>query len=256
MSTTQYPEINKLLDELLEKIKSILGEKLVGLYLYGSLATGDFNPNVSDIDLLAALQSEVNTKEFVQLEKMHKEFADEHKKWNDRIEVQYMPIIALKTFKTTDSKAAVISPGEPFHIKEVGKHWLMNWYIVREKGITLFGPDPKIIIEPVSREEFIESVKNHAKSWDEWVQNMHSQWAQAYAVLTLCRAYFTVQNGDHISKKRAALWLEKELPEWISVIQNALLWSKDRQNKQINNEKTFLDTVKFVNFVRSKILGE
>lgn len=247
MQATQYSNINELLDLLLFRIQKVLGKKLVGLYLYGSLATGDFDPNVSDIDLLAALESEVDDKEFEQLEKMHLEFTDEHKEWNDRIEVQYMSVLALKTFKTKDSKAAVISPGELFHIKKVGKHWLMNWYIVREKGVILFGPDPRTIIEPVSKEEFIESVKDHAKSWDKWVQNMHSQWAQAYAILTLCRALYTVKNGEQVSKKQAALWTEKELPEWISVIQHALIWSKDRQNKQVKNEEIFSDTVKFVN---------
>jgi hypothetical protein len=34
---TLYSEINKLLELLLSSMQKILGEKLVGLYLYGSL---------------------------------------------------------------------------------------------------------------------------------------------------------------------------------------------------------------------------
>lgn len=256
MNVTPYQDINKLLTNLLSRMQNILGEKLVGVYLYGSLATDDFDLNVSDIDLVAALESEIDDKEFQQLQKMHQGFASDHKEWDDRIEVQYMSVLAFKTFKTQESEIAVISPGEPFHIKKVGKHWLMNWYIVREKGITLFGLDPKTIIEPISKEEFIESVKDHAKSWDKWVQNMQSQWAQAYAILTLCRAFYTVRNGEQVSKKQAALWTERELPKWTPLIQKALLWSKDRENKKVNNKETFLESVKFVNFVRNLILAK
>lgn len=60
-------------------MQNILGKKLVGLYLYGSLATGDFNQNVSDIDLVAVLESEVDDRDFERLKKMHKGFANEHK---------------------------------------------------------------------------------------------------------------------------------------------------------------------------------
>ena len=85
---------------------------------------------------------------------------------------------------------------------------------------------------------------------------MHSQWAQAYAVLTLCRAFYTVRNGGHVSKKKAASWTEKQFPEWSSFIQKALSWSKDRQSKKINNKETFTETVRFVKFVRDQILAK
>lgn len=79
MNATHYQDINKLLTNLLFRMQNILGEKLVGLYLYGSLATGDFNQNVSDIDLVAVLESEIDGGEFEQVEKMHQDFASENK---------------------------------------------------------------------------------------------------------------------------------------------------------------------------------
>ena len=223
--------------------------------MYGSLVTGDFDQNVSDIDLLAILESSLNDQEFEQLQKMHQDFASEHKEWDNRIEVQYMPKLALKTFKTQENEIAVISPGEPFHKKIIGKHWLMNWYMVREKGITLFGPDPKTIIEPISKEEFIESVKDHAKSWGEWVKDMKSKGAQSYSILTLCRALYAVRNGEQVSKKQAALWTIKQLPEWSNLINNAILWREEAKNKQIESEATHAETERFVNFVRDLIIN-
>lgn len=235
-------------------MQSILGEKLLGLYLYGSLVTGDFDKNTSDIDLLAVLETDIDDKEFEALQKMHQDFASEHREWDNRIEVQYMPKLALRNFKTKDSEVVVISPGEPFHKRIVGKHFLINWYIVQEKSLTLFGADPKTIIDHISKEEFIQSNKDHVKNWGEWVKDMHTKRAQGYAILTLCRAFYAVKNGEQLSKKQAAEWVKKELPEWSYLISNALKWRTSEDNK-IKDETTYLETEEFVNFVRNKIIS-
>jgi hypothetical protein len=47
---TPYQGINDLLGDWKESVKNVLGEKVVGLYLSGSLAYGGFVPERSDID--------------------------------------------------------------------------------------------------------------------------------------------------------------------------------------------------------------
>ena len=47
---TSYPDINAVLDLLVLSVQTILGDCFVGLYLYGSLASGDFDLQRSDID--------------------------------------------------------------------------------------------------------------------------------------------------------------------------------------------------------------
>src|SRR5260370_36706708 len=68
---TPYAEINQLLELLLSGIQKILGEKLVGLYLYGSLVSGDFDNGSSVIDLIAALYSDIDDRDFTHLYIMH-----------------------------------------------------------------------------------------------------------------------------------------------------------------------------------------
>ena len=255
MQATSYPDINIVLDILLARIQSILGIKLVGLYLYGSLVSGDFDTESSDIDLLAATSSDIDEEDFDNLQKMHNDFANTHKEWDDRIEVAYLSVAALQTVKSQTSKVAIISPGEPFHVKETRKDWVMDWYVVREKGLTLFGPPPKTLIEPISKEEFMQAVKEHTKAWCEWIQDMRKRKQQAYAVLTLCRVLYAYRNGEQASKKQAALWAEKELPAWSQLIQNALVWREDWRNEQVDHETTLAETVKFVHFVIDQIVG-
>ena len=113
-----YADINQLLKLLLSGIQKILGAKLIGLYLYGSLVIGDFDPNISDIDLVAALSFDIDDKEFGTLQKMHDDFANNHKQWDDRIEVCYISVVALHAVRSHTSQIANISPGEPFHRRE------------------------------------------------------------------------------------------------------------------------------------------
>lgn len=117
---TQYPDINILLEDLLFQIKEILGERLVGFYLWGSLVWGDFDYGISDIDLLAATKTDLTEDEANHLKIMHEEFVEKYKEWNDRIEIAYMSLDALKTFKTKRSPIGIISPGELFHLKDAG----------------------------------------------------------------------------------------------------------------------------------------
>jgi predicted nucleotidyltransferase len=249
---TPYAEINQLLELLLSGIQKILGEKLVGLYLYGSLVTGDFDNGSSDIDLIAALSSDIDDRDFTHLQKMHTDFANKHKQWDDRIEICYISVAALRTVKSHTSIVANISPGEPFHLKEARKDWLIDWYIVREKGRTLFGPSPKTLIEPISIEEFMQAVQEQTKAWGEWIHDMHKRKDQAFAILTMCRALYAYKNGEQASKKQAALWSENELPEWSSFIQNALMWREAWRDENVDHDATFQETLRFVRFAISQ----
>ena len=235
MQVTPYASINELLEILLSSIQHILGTKLVGLYLNGSLVIGDFDPDSSDIDLVAALSSDIDEREFEELQKMHTAFAAQHKEWDDRIEVCYISVAALNAVRSRTGKIANISPGEPFHMRESSMEWLSDWYLVREKGIALFGPSPKTIIEPISKDEFIQTIKGHAKAWGEWIHDMHGRRSQAYAILTMCRALYTCKYGEQVSKKQAALWAQRELPDWSQLIQNALTWREDWRNQQVDH---------------------
>ena len=150
MHITAYAEINELLDSLLAQIQAVLEQKLVGVYLFGSLVWGDFDQGSSDIDLLVATASDIDDQEFSDLDQMQLAFVDKHARWENRIEILYVTTAALQAFKSHSYKLAVISPGEPFHIKEADKGWLMNWYMVQEQGRTLFGPAPTTLIDPIS----------------------------------------------------------------------------------------------------------
>ncbi|KKS14664.1 MAG: hypothetical protein UU77_C0030G0007 [candidate division WWE3 bacterium GW2011_GWC1_41_7] len=256
MEFIEYPEINSFLNTALDEMKVILGDNLVGLYLYGSLVWGDFDENISDVDLLAVTKTPLNGSEFAQLEKLHNELVKSYKELDNRVEIAYAHLAALKTFKIQKSEISVISPGEPFHKKEAGIDWLINWYIVLQQGKTLFGPDSDRVIEPISKEEFVQAVQRQAKEWADWViHTKGSRPYQGHAILTMCRAFYAQKHGEQVSKKQAALWAMIELPEWTALIQQALQWRRDFRNREVDNEATYPQTEKFVKYMAGRIAG-
>lgn len=255
MRPTSYPHVNSSLNELFLRIRKVLGDKLVGLYLGGSLVLGDFDEQISDIDLVATLSSDITDTELNELREMHADFIGEHNEWQDRIEVCYISTDALQTVKSAASQIVNISPGEPIHRLELRKEWIMNWYLAREYSTALFGPPPKSIIEPISKEEYIQSIKDHMKSWDAWAKNMRDRYAQvAYVILTMCRALYAYKNGDQVSKIRAARWAERQMPEWSELIENALVWRKTKNEEPVD-DATYRSMALFVKVVRDQILS-
>jgi predicted nucleotidyltransferase len=251
---TPYTDINALLECFLAELRAILGEKLIGLYLFGSLVTGDFDPSCSDIDLLAAVTSDIDEREFAALDEMHQRLIRDYRYWEGRIEIAYLSEHALKTFRTERSQIGIMSPGEPFHLKDAGKDWLINWYVVREKGVTLSGPPPASIIHPIAKEEYLQGVRDYALLLKEWIHgDTQARPGQAYAVLAMSRALYALKNGEIASKKKAAEWAEREFPEWATLIRQALSWREAWRDENVDHAATLPETRRFVSFMLDQI---
>jgi predicted nucleotidyltransferase len=250
----KYPDIRALLDEILLRIQGILNKKLIGLYLYGSLVAGDFNYEVSDIDLLAATASVIDENEFAALEKMHDGLIKKFPNWENRIEIQYVSLEALRTFKTEKSKIANISPGEEFHFLDAGRDWLLNWHFVRESGVTLYGKMPEEIIPKISKTEFVETAREQAFERLERIEiSKHSRPFQAYLIMTVCRAFYTVETGAQASKKQAADYVKKKFPQFSNIIENAFKWREKHRGKNVNPEAIFPATKEFIIYIIQRI---
>jgi len=253
MDATLNDQIEPLLDDLLVGIKSALGPKLVGLYLYGSLVSGGFLPDVSDLDLLAAMAGEVEASDLDPLREMHDRVARRHPAWENRIEVAYLSLAGLRTFTEHRSPLAIISPGEPLHLIDAGSDWLMNWYLVREGGRTLFGPPPATLIAPIAKAAFVESIRELARQSGVWTDRLGTRGPLAYAVLTMCRALLLHRRGEHLSKEEAAVWAREELPAWADLIDNAVRWRADPRQHAVGAEGSVPAALRFLDEVRGLI---
>ena len=212
-----------VLRELVARVHGVLGGDLVGLYLYGSAVSGGFDVGVSDLDLVAVCAVEVERLDLAGLEQMHRDFVAARPAWADRIEVVYVGRDALASFRTSDGRLAVISPGEPFHLRtERPAAWLQNWYFVRESGIALAGPPAADVVPAVSWSEFVGATRRYAEEISTRRLDDASPGSLAYAVLTMCRALFTVQTQALGTKQEAVAWIRQRMPEWDGLVVAAL----------------------------------
>ena len=230
-------------------LPTVLGTELVGIYAYGSLVWGDFDPDISDIDTLVVLANDVHESVFAQLDAFHQTLEGAFPDWAGRIEIAYISVPALQTFKTQRSPISVISPGEPFNTKDAGLDWLINWYTIRAQSVVVYGPRVDTIIPNISQEEFRTAVRDQIGDWVDWVVHTRdSRPYQAYAILTMCRALYAIETGLQTSKIQAAAWATVQHPMQAERISKALCWRVQHREYVENPEATYPDAVAMVEY--------
>lgn len=222
MTLDPHPNAVAVLDRLTKDISGILGTKLVGLYLYGSLTIGGYDDGVSDVDLLALTTEDLDDQTLKRLRNMHAQIDDDAPRWRNRIEVAYLSMTGMREFKARSNPMIIISPGEPIHRIRAGQDWLVNWYLVRSGGLALIGPSPDGFIPSISHDEFLEGVAAYAHEVAARSDKVQDRKSQSYAILTMCRAVHTLDTGEHHSKHVSAQWAQDRLPQWSELIALAL----------------------------------
>ncbi len=163
---TPYPDVNEILNLLLASVKDVLREQFVGMYLFGSLANGGFDKD-SDIDVLVVTRNEISGDTFSALGEMHKRMAEIDSPWAIQLEVSYIPQKALRRFDPADMRHPHLDRGygEELHMMDHASDWIIQRHILRERGVILSGPDPKMLIEPVSQDDLRQAVVDVLPLW-------------------------------------------------------------------------------------------
>jgi hypothetical protein len=241
---TPYDDVNAILLLLLTKLQVVLGPRLIGLYLYGSLSLGDFDPASSDIDFIAVTTEVLPAEILEQLRAMHAEIAASGLPYADHLEGSYIPSPALRRYDPHNARHPSIGTDWPFGIQEHGSNWPIEYHIVREHGVIVWGPSPQTLIDPVSPKELRAAVCKHLRSQWQW-RIEDREWLrprlyQAFAILTLCRALYTLHYGTACSKPRAASWAQATYPQWKPMIEKALAWRSQSEKDDPTETITFL----------------
>ena len=138
---TPYPDVNHLLRQLEVEIRSTLGGHFIGMYLYGSLALGDFNPQTSDIDFIVVTDQELPNELLQALQAMHTRIAAGPSHWANELEGSYIPQGALRRYDPDSACHPHIDRGSGrLEVEQHDSDWVVQRYSLREYGVTLAGP--------------------------------------------------------------------------------------------------------------------
>ena len=231
MHPTPYTDVNTALDLLLKAVQATVQGQLVGLYLYGSLASGDFDSQSSDIDFVVVTNGVLEDETIAELDAMHSCLLATGLKWMQKLEGSYIAQAAFRRYDPNDGTAWPTLNETHFYVAPHKTDWVIQRHIVREQGVVLAGPPPQTLIDPVSPDDLRQAVYEFLEAW--WAPmiadpfRLESSGYQAYAILSMCRAWHTIKHGTIVSKPVAARWAQEQLggPQKM-MIEQALVWQE------------------------------
>ncbi|MBP2019541.1 hypothetical protein J2Z79_002983 [Symbiobacterium terraclitae] len=208
----------RVMRSLADGLGRILGERLVGVYLGGSLSLGDYCEATSDLDFLVVTRGRLAREDLAALEAFHRELlaADPAAR---RLEGDYAPQECIVPEGTTipvpGCKRGVFRP-------EVGEIMLSadNVCNLRENGIAFAGPPPAEVLPPVSPDQVRAAVREMLA---EGPGNADRPEEQVDDLLNLFRSLCALETGRPTTKSQGADWVRRRVePRWLPVIDAAL----------------------------------
>jgi Aminoglycoside adenylyltransferase, C-terminal domain len=222
---TDFRDLNELLEELVARVESILEDNFDGAYLTGSFALGAGDLH-SDCDFLVVTLGNVTTKQERALRELHDQIPTRPGHWPHDLEGAYAPKPDLETLAALDRQWLYVDRGW----REM--HWSTHCntedvrWTLRERGITLTGPDPRGFVCEVPpdmlRAKMRQLIDNFLPELFSWT-SFDLAWTQRYAVTNICRMLYTLETGEVTSKRAGLEWAKQNLsPAWHGLLQQVL----------------------------------
>ncbi|MCA9958953.1 MAG: DUF4111 domain-containing protein, partial [Anaerolineales bacterium] len=212
------------------EVKAELAENLVGIYLVGSLASGDFDLD-SDIDFLVVMNTELTETNLTHLQDIQTNIHALDCYPAKHLEGSYINIHDLNDWRTVGIKKLYYfdNGSTTFEQSIHDNNWHVRW-ILRERGIPLFGPEPQTILHAIPPDKLLDEMKTSmrqimeafAEAVPQPLNFFNSQFGQSFVVLTYCRMLHTLHTGEVQSKKAGANWAKEFVaPQWKPLIERA-----------------------------------
>jgi len=190
------------------ELEAVLGKRLAGAYIYGSLARRCFHPATSDVDIMVISEVPCSDAQVAQIRLAHQRAA--------------IPVDA--TFATRSQAALnetptpidfVVKAGDTvLRVPEGRGDFVIDRQDVSESGLALVGPCPHAVIDPVPWQTLAEAMDWLFPAILPRFKN---------PVLMLCRICYAFANRTLCSKVDAGEWAVSEFdPEWRVLVESAL----------------------------------
>ena len=228
--TEPYPELREVLSLFADGIAAELKENLVGIYMVGSLATGDFDLD-SDVDYLVVTKAELTEADMKPIQDIHIKLHAMDCYPAKHLEGSYISIRDLNDWSVVGKKTLYYfdSGSTMYEQTTHDNQWHVRW-VLRERGITLVGQKPGTLLPEIPKDELIDEIKTsmlqHVEIFQAEINSplafCNSRFGQSFFVLTFCRMLHTLHTATVQSKKAGITWARQFVdPKWVKIIEQA-----------------------------------
>jgi hypothetical protein len=194
----------------------------VGAYLQGSFAVGDFDKH-SDVDFIVAARQELSAGQVEALQAMHPRIYDLPTPWAQHLEGSYFPAAVLRSAARVGEPLWYLDNGSRSLIQADHCNTLVVRWVVRKHGVTLAGPPPETLVDPIPVEALRREILAVIRDWGRIIldnpDRFNNRFYQGFIVLSYCRMLHDLIEGDISSKRTSAAWAKATLdPAWHGLI--------------------------------------
>ncbi len=239
-------------------MQEILGNYFIGAYLQGSFAIGDFDQH-SDVDFIVVVEEDLTSNQVDALQVMHDQVYQLDSEWARHLEGSYFPREILRDKSKTGKQLWYLDHGARSLIRSEHCNTIVVRWIVREKGVTLAGPPPKTLVDPISEEflraEIFETLTKWGKEILDDPSRYNNRFYQSFIVLSYCRMLHDLYRGYPGSKREGAEWAKSVLDRsWVILIDGAWDVRPDpaRKVQQPADAEDFKKTMRFLEYVMNE----
>ncbi len=197
------------LEQVIKTLQSRLHQRLVGVYLFGSAAYGDYTPRLSDLDVQAVVTESLSKRECRDIASSlaHQRLPCPARRLEFVCYAQSSinPATRHPQFELNFNTGA----GEQEHLSlnsaEESSHWfVLDIAMGRELGHTLVGLEPAQVFAPIPRIWQLEAIAD-SLAW-----HRTHEFTSANSVLNACRGWRYAVTGMWGSKVAGAAWARQQ----------------------------------------------
>ncbi len=217
----------ELLQRIAEKYKAVLGGKLVGIYVHGSLAFGCYNERTSDIDFIAVVNEPLSVDEKTALVKTLSELEKHAPEKGFEMSVVLLQHCRSFVYPTPFElhysmtyREDVINDAGGFAERMHGRDYDLaaHFTVIREVGYALCGADISEVFGEVPKEHYLDSITRDISGAAEDIE-----YNPVYYTLNLCRVLAYKRGGGVLSKAEACEWADGNIPPVFAAVAGVAL---------------------------------
>jgi predicted nucleotidyltransferase len=234
-----FPEPARgVVEQLAAELPDLLGPNLVGLYVYGSLAFGCYNPARSDVDVLVVTRRRIAAEARPALSDLLHTFSNLEITFFSRADLDPWRYPCPYDLHHSDSGQKQDGAGVDFAAE------ITN---ARTAGVALVGPLAVALLPEVPAEDYVDCVVRDIR----WARALDPP-EPVYLALSCCRALAFARTGTVMSKAEGAEWAANELPDDFRPLASRAL-TLYRDGAEIDDDLDMAEVLRFSEWVEGRL---